>query len=100
MPTFDKADQFKRDYADLSPDDRQAFKVAVKKFIEDLKTLPPRQFRGGLRVKPMQDADGIFEMTWEIENGRATFEYGDELSPGDPHIIWRRVGGHAVFGNP
>src|SRR4051812_15750132 len=34
-------------------------------------------------------------MTWAYD-GRATFEYGDEVHGGQPHIIWRRVGTHAI----
>lgn len=33
-------------------------------------------------------------MTWAAD-GRATFEYGQEIRPGEPHIIWRRIGTHA-----
>ncbi|MEP7032875.1 MAG: hypothetical protein ABI879_02725 [Actinomycetota bacterium] len=72
----------------------------MKKFFEDLETLPRGRFRGSLRVKRMQGAEGIFEMTWEPEDGRATFEYGEELVAGDPHIIWRRIGGHDIFASP
>jgi hypothetical protein len=100
LPTHDETDQFRRDWDRPSPDEKRQFRGAVKKFVEDLGRLPPGQFRKGLRVKPMQGADGIFEMTWEISDGRATFQYGPELSGGDPHIIWRRIGGHAIFGNP
>jgi hypothetical protein len=100
LPTYEKTDQFERDWARLSPSERQQFREAVKRFVEDLEQLPPGQFRQGLRVKSMQGADGIFEMTWEIAKGRATFEYGTELAEGDPHIIWRRIGGHAIFGDP
>lgn len=72
----------------------------MKKFFQDLETLPRGHFRGSLRVKPMQGADGIFEMTWELEDGRATFQYGEDVVAGDPHVIWRRIGGHAIFANP
>jgi hypothetical protein len=30
----------------------------------------------------------------------ATFSYGDERVSGQPHIIWRRVGGHEIFKQP
>jgi hypothetical protein len=33
-------------------------------------------------------------------DGRATFEYGDEIQPGEAHIIWRRIGTHSVFRQP
>lgn len=38
-------------------------------------------------------------MTWAAD-GRATFEYGEPMLPGQPHIIWRRIGTHEVFRNP
>ncbi len=30
-------------------------------------------------------------------DGRATFAYGGEITPGEPHVIWRRVGSHQVL---
>lgn len=99
MPTHEEAEQFWRDWARLTPEQRRRFRDAVRKFSEDLEGDPPR-FRRGLRVKAMQGAAGIFEMTWEIADGRATFQLGRERSPGVPHVIWRRVGGHDIFGDP
>ncbi|MPZ68026.1 MAG: hypothetical protein GEU71_00665 [Actinobacteria bacterium] len=97
MPTYGKTERFKKDYADLSPEARKRFKNAVKKFVEDLRA--GRPFRKGLRVKGVKGASGIFEMTW-ADDGRATFEFGDEGREGETHIIWRRVGAHDVFGEP
>lgn len=98
MPTWEKTDQFKRDEKTLTDAERKKLKAAVAKFRDDL--VAGREFRRGLRVMSMQDADGIFEMTWDIKNGRATFEYGTPLTEGVKHVIWRRVGGHEIFGNP
>ena len=93
MPTFDKTDQFKRDEARLALEEKAALKVALRKFLEDL---PSRQFRRGLRVKGIRSADGVFEMSWSGD-GRATFQYGPEVKPGETHVIWRRVGGHEIL---
>jgi hypothetical protein len=38
-------------------------------------------------------------MTW-ADDGRATFEYGSEIIEGEPHIVWRRIGGHEIFNSP
>jgi len=38
-------------------------------------------------------------MTWD-NDGRATFSYGEERVPGEPHVIWRRIGTHAIFTPP
>jgi hypothetical protein len=97
LPTYGKTDRFKKDYAALSPEDKRRFSLAVDRFVEDLKAKRP--FRKGLRVKGVQGASGIFEMTW-ADDGRATFEYGEEQVEGEPHVIWRRVGTHDVFGQP
>ncbi|MFE2057543.1 hypothetical protein [Streptomyces sp. NPDC059446] len=35
-------------------------------------------------------------MTW-AHDGRATWQYGDEVRAGETHIRWRRVGGHEIF---
>lgn len=98
MPTYSTTAQFDRDWSRLSTDERAAFKRAVKKFIEDLEA--GGTFRGSLRVKPMQKWSDVFEMTWEGEDGRATFQYGEEVIEGERHVIWRRVGGHDIFGRP
>ena len=93
MPTYLRLPQFDRDYESLTPEQQEAFKVAVAKFIADL---PGGKFRAGLRVKGIKSARGIFELTW-APDGRATFEYGRPVHEGEPHIIWRRVGTHSVL---
>jgi hypothetical protein len=98
MPTNKLEPEFFRDYARLTLAQRTLFKQAVRDFVDDLKHKRP--FRSSLRVRGVQGHHGIFEMTWEMPNGRATFAYGDEQVPGEPHIIWRRVGGHDIFKNP
>jgi hypothetical protein len=97
MPTFDLTDIFRKDLASLDQLDRQRFERAVKSFVADLKA--KHGFRAGLRVKGVQGAPGVFEMTW-APDGRATFEYGEELRSGEPHVVWRRVGTHDVFTRP
>lgn len=96
MPTFEWQDRFGLDLTELDPAQRLAFKASVRRFVEDLQG---GTFRKGLRVKGVQGAPGVFEMTW-APDGRATFSYGDEKIPGEKHIIWRRVGTHGVFGAP
>jgi hypothetical protein len=97
VPTFAKTDTFKRDERTLSPEEHQALMRGVEKFVADLKR--GQGFREGLRVKSVQGAKGVLEMTW-APDGRCTFEYGPPLREGEPHIIWRRVGGHQIFDNP
>ena len=97
MPTFDITDVFRKDLASLDHLDRRRFEKAVRAFVEDLRR--GQGFRPGLRVKKVQGAAGVSEMTW-APDGRATFEYGAEVRPSEPHVIWRRVGTHDVFARP
>ena len=94
MPTYTRLPRFNRDYAALSPEEKAAFKAAVRKFVEELER--GRGFRNGLRVKGVQGSPGVDELTW-ADDGRATFEYGESLGGGAPHVIWRRVGTHGVL---
>lgn len=97
MPTWDALESFWRDYAALSREAKQAFRAAKTKFAEDADT---GAFRPSLRVKPMQAKPGLWEMTWEGSDGRATFMYGPEILPGKRHVVWRRIGTHAIFREP
>jgi hypothetical protein len=80
----------------MSAEQQRAFLAVVRLFVEGLRQgrLDPR-----LRVKRVQGRPAVWEMSW-APDGRATFEYGDEVRPGEPHVIWRRVGKHEVFREP
>ena len=97
MPTREVLASFWRDWDRLSAEDQRAFRAAVEKFVEDLRV--GRGLRKGLRVKGVEGARGIYELTW-APDGRATFEFGRAVRDDEPHIIWRRIGGHQIFGNP
>ena len=53
-----------------------------------------------LRVKNVEGAPGIWELTWSFSgpDGRATFEWIE--IDGEPAIRWRRVGGYEIFRDP
>ena len=94
MPTFATEARFRKDYADLTAERQARFeKTVLEQFVPDLQA---GRFRPGLRVKRVQTAPGVYEMTW-TPDGRATWQYGEEQRPGMPHVIWRRVGTHAVL---
>ena len=97
MPTHEELLSFWRDWDALTPEQQRQFRRAVTKFAEDLEQRRP--FRPGLRVKGVQGAEGIFEMTW-AKDGRATFQYGSAVHGDEPHIVWRRVGTHRILGTP
>jgi hypothetical protein len=99
MPTFETLPRFERDWKKLSAQQQATFrKVVTEVFVPDLAE-PDRPFRPGLRVKGVTARPGVFEMTWDSD-GRATFAYGDERIAGQAHVIWRRIGTHAIFTPP
>jgi hypothetical protein len=97
VPTFALTDRFRRDWAHLAPAQQAAFKTALDHFVADLKS--GGTFRKGLRIKKMRGRAEVWELTW-APDGRATWEYGTELKPGEPHVVWRRIGTHDIFGAP
>ena len=97
MPTYAWFATFRKGFDALSPENQAAFLLAVSLFVEDLEN--GKGFRKGLRVKGIQGASGIYEMTC-ANNGRATFEYGQPIRDGELHVIWRRIGTHSIFDRP
>jgi hypothetical protein len=98
VPTFERTRRFRREYLALPREQREAFKRALRAFIEALRKKPP-EFPGPLRVKGVQGHPGVFEVSFG-DGGRATFEYGDEVVAGEAHVIWRRIGDHSIFADP
>lgn len=97
MPTYAWLARFAADFDSLSPEQQALFLTAISQFVEDLHE--GKAFRKSLRIKGVQGARGIFEMTW-ASDGRATFEYVRPVVDGEPHVVWRRIGTHAIFKKP
>ncbi|MGW2841270.1 hypothetical protein ACWCWD_26165 [Streptomyces sp. NPDC001493] len=100
MPTFETTERFDRDVKKLGAEEKRRFLETVKeRFLPDVAS---GQFRAGLGVKPVQGVRPgigrrpVMDMRW-APDGRATWQYGDEVRPGEPHVVWRRVGGHEIF---
>jgi hypothetical protein len=93
MPTYESDERFRREYQRLAPEQRAAFHAAVAKLVADLRR---GAFRKGLRIKRYEGGVDTWEMTW-ADNGRALFRYGPSIRPGDPHVVWLRIGGHEIF---
>lgn len=96
MSAFRSLPQFQTDFDGLEAEEQEAFLVAFTEFAEDL---AGPQFRKSLRVKKVLGKSGVFEMTW-APDGSATFHYGASVRLGEPNIVWRRVGTHAIFNGP
>lgn len=94
MPSYEWTHRFERDWEDLTEADRSRFRSVFRRFDADLAS---GAFRGGLRVKRVEGTE-VFEMTW-APDGRATFEYGRSEGKG-AHVIWRRIGRHAILRRP
>lgn len=92
---------FDADLRRLSSDELKLFRAAVREHFvpasERHAVDPAARWPAGLRVKRVEGAAGIWEMTWSIAgpDGRATFEW-IEIG-GERAIRWRRVGGHRIF---
>lgn len=106
---FERTEVFKADYKRLSPDERElfrqaarAFNVACDSFIE---TRNRSVWPTHLRIKPVVNAPGVFELTWSFSgpDGRATWEWTtvtDADGTRHPAVRWRRLGSHRIFSNP
>jgi hypothetical protein len=94
MPTFDRSDEFIHDWSRLSPEQRDAFKAAVRQFVADLKS--GSGVRTALGVKRFRSVPGVWEFAW-ASDGRALFRYGTSPHQGDVHIVWLRVGAHDIY---
>ena len=97
MPTYQRLPRFDEDWRSLSAADQQRFRTVVARFIEDLEA--GRRFRRGLRVKGVQVAGDIMEITF-APDGRATWQFGPEVKAGQAHVVWRRIGTHEIFRSP
>jgi len=103
-----RTDRFKADYARLSAQEKALLQAAVRRFNDACDSEPGTDGRPvwpkRLRVKAVQGAPGVWELTWSFaaRDGRATWEWATVTVEGVEHpaVRWRRVGGHAIFGDP
>ncbi len=98
MPTFERLARFDREFRRLPRELQRAFLTMLPVFIEALRSSPP-SFAPPLRVKRVRGTTSVWEITFAAD-GRATFAYGAEVTPGEAHVVWRRVGTHDVLGDP
>lgn len=96
MPTHEELPRFLKDWQRLGPVQRAAFLNALQLFVAGFAR---QSFAPQLRVKRVQGETGVWEISW-ASDGRATFSYGTEVIPGEPHVIWRRIGTHDIFRRP
>jgi hypothetical protein len=95
VPTFESVARFDREFRRMPRELQIAFLAMLPTFIAALRANPPT-FPPALRVKLVQGTQAVWEITFALD-GRATFAYGEEVIPGMPHVIWRRVGTHDIL---
>ena len=87
----------------LSDSERSLFDQALPAFVaacDRYAADPSTAWPAALRVKAIQGAPGIFEMTWSFKgpDGRATFEFIQ--IDGALGVRWRRIGDHSILERP
>lgn len=100
---YQRLDSFLADYKRLSAQEQALFLAAVRQMNEAYARRgdqPLPLWPASLRIRAVQGAPGIWEMTWSFAglDGRATFDY--VTIDGERAIRWRRSGGHRIFQQP
>jgi hypothetical protein len=101
---YERTERFKRDYRKLTEGEREQFRRAVlEEFHQALERRladPGSAWPKRLRIKDVEGAPGVWEMTWSFSDpdGRATWEW--IKIEDEPGIRWRRIGSHAIFRDP
>jgi len=95
LPTYETSPEFRYLYSRLIPDQKRAFRRAVKEFVTDLER--GEGFGPGYASKASKaPPPGLFEMTW-ARDGRPVFSYGAAVREGEAQVIWHAVGTHAIL---
>ena len=104
---FELTEPFRADFKRLTPEHQVLFREVVSKFHDAAEAIASgrsNRWPAGLRVKSVQGAPGVFELTWSFSgpDGRATWEWATIDGPSGPErgVRWRRLGGHGIFRDP
>ncbi len=100
---FEVTQSFEADYRRLSADEAKRFREALGLFVAacDRRAADPTaKWPASLRVRDVEGAPGIWEMTWSFAgpDGRATFEF--VRIEGLLGVRWRRIGSRSIFTRP
>jgi len=100
---YERTDSFKADYKHLSDREKRLFREAVRTMNNAYETRgdrPVPRWPDALRVKQVESAPGVWEMTWSFAgpDGRATFDY--ITIDGELAVRWRRIGDHRILRAP
>jgi len=100
---FEVLDSFRADYARLPEAEKRRFRKILPVFVaacDRYAADTSASWPASLRVKDVEGAPGVFEMTWSFAgpDGRATFEW--TVIGGVVGLRWRRIGGHRILKEP
>ena len=93
MPTWKATIRFRREFEKLAPAQQAAFHAAVGLFVEGLRT---GKVSPSLRLHKVTHTH-LWSISW-AKDGRATFEFRTGPVEGEVHVLWRRIGGHEIYG--
>jgi hypothetical protein len=105
MPTFEVRRRFWGDYSRLSAEQQRRFRDARERFTAGLLAWEANgcagvpRFPQSLGVKSLTSNRNVMELAW-APDGRCTWEYGTPQVPDKCHVIWRRIGSHAIYDDP
>ena len=97
-------ESFRNDFRRLPAERQQMFSRVLREFFlpavgaGSFSGAPPRPTR--LRIHRLSSTE-IYSLTWNFASpdGRATFHL-DKTDDGEPVLVWRRIGDHAIYKNP
>lgn len=100
---FEVTRSFEADFEKLSGSEQRIVLQRLPKFnaaCDRYAREPSARWPTALRVKDVEGAPGIFEVTFSFSGPdiRATFEWTEVR--GELAVRWRRIGGHDVFQRP
>jgi hypothetical protein len=97
---FQTTPAFDRDFKRLPAQHKKKFRDLVPEFnaaAERAAAGKNNPWPNSMRVKPLKSAQGVWELTWSMNepDGRATWEWAEV--GGEPAVRWRRIGDHDVL---
>jgi hypothetical protein len=100
-------ESFRNDFRRLPAEHQQMFPQILREFF--LPAIEAGSFSGTppwpkrLRIHRISNTE-IYSLTWNFASpdGRATFHLDklDKMDEGEPLLVWRRIGDHAIYKNP